>query len=172
MVVWLCGLSGSGKTTIGRLMYERLKPRTPNLLLLDGEDVRAVCSDDLGHDSEGRRRNSVRIARLCQLLDRQGVHVICCAMTIVDEAQRENREAISEYYEVYIDVPVDVLATRDPKGIYRRARAGTLTNVCGVDIPYVPPAAPHLVVDNSQPLADLSPVLERILARTCPQYVL
>ena len=172
MVVWICGLSGSGKTTLGQLMYERLKPRLPNLLLLDGEDVRAVCGDDLGHDSEGRRNNSLRIARMCQLLDRQGIHVICCAMTIVDDAQRENREKIAEYYEVFIDVPVDVLATRDPKGIYRRARAGQLTNVCGVDIPYVAPAAPHLVVDNSRPLTDLTPILDRILALTSPEYAL
>jgi adenylylsulfate kinase len=170
MVMWLCGLSGSGKTTLGRLLYQRLKPKTPHLVLLDGEDIRAVCSDDLGHDSDARRRNSIRIARLCQLLDRQGIHVICCAMTIAEDAQRENREKIAEYREVFINVPIHVLAERDPKGIYRRARAGELRNVCGVDIPYTPPAAPHLTIDNGQPLTDLAPLIDRILSSASFEY--
>lgn len=164
MVVWLCGLSGSGKTTIGRMIYARVKPKVPHLVLLDGEDVRMAFGDDLGHDQEARRRNSLRIANLCQLLDRQGIHVVCCAMTIAPEAQAANRAQIAGYREVFLDVSVDVLATRDPKGIYRRARAGELTNVCGVDIPYVPPARPHLIIDNNPPCEDLTPLVDRILA--------
>src|SRR5687768_2153793 len=132
MVIWLCGLSGTGKSTLGGLMYERLKPSLPNLVLLDGEDVRAVYADEqLGHDADARRRNSVRIARICQLLDRQGIHVICCAMTLAPEAQASNRAAISEYYEVLLQVSLPVLASRDPKGIYRRASRGELHNVAG-----------------------------------------
>lgn len=164
MVVWLCGLSGSGKTTVGRLIYARVKPKVPNLVLVDGEDVRIAFGDDLGHDQEGRRRNSLRIANLCQLLDRQGIHVVCCAMTIAPEAQVSNRRHIRDYYEVFLDVSVDVLAARDPKGIYRRARAGQLSNVCGVDIPYAPPAHPSLLIDNNPPLDDLTPLVDKILA--------
>jgi adenylylsulfate kinase len=164
MVIWLCGLSGSGKTTVGRLIYDRVKPKVPNLVLLDGEDLRIAFGNDLGHDQEGRRRNSVRIANVCQLLDRQGIHVICCAMTIAPEAQAENRKHIKEYYEVLLDVSMDVLESRDPKGIYGRARAGQLYNVCGVDIPYVPPAHPHLVIDNNPLREDLRPLVDEILA--------
>ena len=64
MVVWLCGLSGSGKTTIGWQIYSRVKPRVPNLVLLDGEDLRSAFGEDLGYDEEARRRNSIRIANL------------------------------------------------------------------------------------------------------------
>ena len=163
MVVWLCGLSGSGKTTIGRLIYARAKPKVPNLLFLDGEDVRSVMGDDLGHDLEGRRRNSIRIAKLCQLLDGQGIHVICCAMTLAPEAQTSNRARIKSYYEVFLNVSVEVLASRDPKGIYKRALAGELKNVSGVDIPYTPPAQPHLVLDNNMQREDLAPLVTRIL---------
>jgi adenylylsulfate kinase len=167
MVIWLCGLSGTGKSTLGGLLYATLKPRMPNLVLLDGEDVRAVYGDEhLGHDAESRRRNSVRIARLCQLLDRQDIHVICCAMTLAPEAQSSNRERIRDYYEVLLQVSLPVLASRDPKGIYRRARAGELKNVAGVDLPYTPPADPHLVIQNDEPRADLTPLVDRILALT------
>lgn len=170
MVVWICGLSGSGKTTLGRLLYSRIKPKLPNLLLLDGEEVRAVLGDGLGYDPEARRRNSLYIANLCQMLDRQGIHVVCCAMTITPEAQRTNRERIKEYYEVFLDVAIDVLAFRDPKGIYRRARAGELTNVCGVDIPYTPPATPHLILDNNPPREDFTPLVDRILELAPLEY--
>ncbi len=112
MVIWLCGLSGSGKTTIGRLIYNRVKPKVPNLVLLDGEDLRMAFGNDLGHDQEGRRRNSLRIANLCQLLDRQYIHVICCAMTIAPEAQVANRRHIKEYYEIFLDVSLDAVVRR------------------------------------------------------------
>ena len=164
MVIWLCGLSGSGKTTLGRLIFERVKPKVPNLVLLDGEDLRVALGNGLGHDQAARRRNSIRIANLCQLLDHQGIHVVCCAMTITAEAQATNRAHIRDYYEVLLDVSVEVLVGRDRKGIYRRARAGQLANVCGVDIPYVPPTHPHLILDNNPPREDLTPLVDRILA--------
>jgi adenylylsulfate kinase-like enzyme len=170
MVVWLCGLSGSGKTTLGRLIYSRVKQKVSNIVLLDGEDVRAVMGDNLGHDLESRRRNSVRIASLCQLLDGQGIHVICCAMTLAPEAQAANRSHIKQYYEVFLDVSVQVLASRDPKGIYRRALAGELKDVSGVDIPYVPPAHPHLVLDNNVQREDLAPLVNRILELAPLEY--
>lgn len=164
MVLWLCGLSGSGKTTLGRLVYARLKAKAPNIVLLDGEDVRAAFGGDLGHDPAARRRNSVRIGNLCRLLDGQGIHVVCCAMTIAPEVQAMNREHLTGYCEVLLNVSLEVLASRDPKGIYRRARAGQLTQVCGVDIPYVAPTNPHLVLDNNRALQNLSPLVDRILA--------
>lgn len=167
MVVWLCGLSGAGKSTLGSLLYNRLKPSVSNLVLLDGEDVRAVYADEhLGHDADARQRNSVRIARLCQLLDRQGIHVICCAMTLAPEAQASNRAVIREYYEVLVQVSLPVLASRDPKGIYDRASRGELKNVAGVDLEYVPPARPDLVLNNDERRSDLQPLVDRVLALT------
>lgn len=165
MVIWICGLSGSGKSTLGRTLYEKLKPGLANLVLLDGDELRAALGHDLGHDTESRRRNSVRIANLCRLLDRQGIHVLCCAMTVAPEAQKANREHLSSYLEVYLDVSMPVLESRDAKEIYRRARAGLIHDVAGVDIPYDPPADPHMVVDNNQPRDDLGPLADTVLTR-------
>lgn len=164
MVIWLCGLSGSGKSTLGRLIYEQVKPKLPNLALLDGDEIRSVLGHDLGHDPDARRRNSIRIANLCQMLDRQGIHVVCCAMTISPEAQLANRQTIKDYYEVFLKVSVEVLASRDPKEIYRRALRGELKNVAGVDIPYAAPTHPHLTIDNNLHRHDLMPLVTHILA--------
>lgn len=149
MVIWLCGLSGSGKTTIGKLVWEALREKYGFAAFLDGDELRAALGGHIGHDLESRRQNSIRIGRLCELLDRQGIPVVCCAVTIAPEVQLSNRTNLTGYFEVFIDVRLEVLEQRDPKGIYRRARAGLQNNVSGVDIPYVPPENPHLVFDNN-----------------------
>lgn len=165
MVIWICGLSGSGKTTLGRQIYDRLKPALKNLVLLDGDELRAALGHDLGHDTESRRRNSIRIANLCRLLDRQGIHVVCCAMTLAAEVQNANRENLTGYLEIYLDVSMPILEARDIKEIYRRARTGLIQNVAGVDIPYDPPANPHMVIDNNQTRDDLTPIADAVIAR-------
>lgn len=163
MVIWLCGLSGAGKTTIGNALYDRIKGRAANLVILDGEELRKALGGDLGHDAESRRVNSVRIANLCHLLDLQGIHVICCAMTIVPEAQELNRQWLSGYCEILLDVDLDTLIKRDPKGLYKKALSGKIKNVAGVDIPFVAPKSPQLVIDTRETLTDFSPIVDRIL---------
>ena len=163
MVIWICGLSGAGKTTIGSLLYDHLKPNLPNLLLLDGDEFRQALSGDIGHDPDARLRNSLRIANLLHLFDRQDIHAICCAVTISPEAQKLNRDRLSDYVEVFLDVPLPVLEKRDPKDIYRRAREQRIKNVAGVDIPYQPPAAPHLRLENKVDLDDLWGLAQEVL---------
>lgn len=163
MVIWLCGLSGAGKTTIGQAVYEALKQHYANVVFLDGDALREAFGNDLAHDQDARRKNSNRIARFCQLLSRQGLHVVCSVMTISAEAQQTNRENIDAYYEVLLQVPKDVLYARDHKGIYERARQGKLKNVCGVDIPFIAPDNPSLVIDNSKSREDVTPIVNEIL---------
>jgi len=163
MVVWLSGLSGSGKTTLSKLLYKRLEQNLPNLVLLDGDDLREALNISPGFDLESRRLNSIRYARLCQLLDAQGIHVICCAVSIDPDAQAENRKKINNYIEVLVDVPLEVLRQRDPKDIYRRADEGLLQNVSGVDIPFVAPRDPHLVIYNGDEAENLDEHVDRIL---------
>lgn len=157
MVVWLVGLSGSGKTTIGRRLYDLWKARESNVVLLDGDAFRRILGED-GTDEayslEGRRRNAERIAGLCQLLDSQNIHVVCCILSLFEETRRLNRTRFESYFEIFVDTPLEVLERRDTKGLYAAARAGTMKNVVGVDIEFERPEMPNYIISNGKDLED------------------
>lgn len=135
MIIWLTGLSGAGKTTIGKLLYDKIKAQHSNTVFLDGDILREVWCDQLGHDIEGRRKNAERISQLCAMLDRQGIHAVTCILSIFPDWREWNRKTFSNYYEVFIDTPMEEVIKRDSKGLYKKALAGEITNVVGVDIP-------------------------------------
>ena len=168
MVIWLVGLSGAGKTSIGREVYRRLKAGAADTVLVDGDEIRTLFRDNRGdraYSVEGRRRNSDRIRDLCAWLDRQEINVVCCTLSFFEETRQWNRDHLSRYFEVYVSAPMEVLERRDPKHLYRRAREGRIRNVVGVDIPFTPPASPDLVVDNGEDGRDLGAIAEEILRR-------
>ena len=148
MIIWLIGLSGAGKTTIGRCLYKRIKSENSNLVFLDGDILRDVWGDSLGHTIAGRNVNAHRISNLCLMLDKQGIHVVAAVLSMFPEWQAWNRQSFSQYFEVYLDAPMDLLRTRDTKGLYAGAEAGTIENVVGVDLPFPPPAAPDMTLDS------------------------
>lgn len=167
MVIWLVGLSGAGKTTIGRELHALLKAREPNTVFVDGDEVRAVFKHDRGPDAytlEGRAKNAERMAELCAWLDRQGMNVVCCCLSVFEETRAWNRETYSRYFEVYVSTPFDVLVERDSKGLYGAALRGETENVVGVDIPFTPPAAPDLVVENGRDPRDPREIAREILS--------
>ena len=163
MVLWLIGLSGSGKTTLGGAIHRMLKVAHPNTVFLDGDEVREVFGESVGHTVEGRRINAERITRLCVMLNRQGIHVVCAILSIFHESQRWNRERLQDYFEVYLEAPMDQLVARDSKGLYRAALRGETRHVVGVDIPFPPPAHPDLIVRNDGSLEALLAQAERIV---------
>jgi len=163
MIIWLIGLSGTGKTTIGQRLFAELKKSHDNLVFLDGDILREVWEEPLGHDIEGRGKNAHRISRFCRLLDRQGIHVITSILSIFPDWQAWNRKNFSQYFEVFIDMPRDILFERDPKGLYQKALAGEIKNVCGVDIEFPIPANADLVIENSKELEDPSSLALEIL---------
>ncbi len=148
MVVWITGLSCAGKTSIGTQVYRLLKAKRPNVVFLDGEDVREIMEEDLGHTIADRKLNAMRISRLCRYLDSQGIDVVCATIAFFHEVQQWNRKHIPEYFEVYVRAPFDILLARDSRGLYRRALAGKIKNVVGVDIELPPPVNPDLILDN------------------------
>jgi len=156
MIIWIIGMSSSGKTTLGKEMMKYLRLADEPWVFLDGDVFRHVLGEDQGHTLEARRKNAERISRFCEILDLNGVNVLACVLSLFHDNQRYNREHFSQYREVYLDVRLDKLEARDNKGLYAKARKGECPNVVGVDIPFTPPYAPDFILDNNQEGADHS----------------
>lgn len=168
MVIWLIGLAGSGKTTIGREVCRQWKMNAPNTVLVDGDEIRRIFKHDHAprcYTVEGRRQNAERIAEICAWLDRQDVNVVCCILSIFHDVQRRNTETYSGYFEVFIDAPLETVIERDTKNLYGPALRGEASNVVGVDIEFEPPANPNMVIDNRADSLDAATVARDILAR-------
>jgi adenylylsulfate kinase-like enzyme len=148
MVVWIIGLSGAGKTTLAEKTVEEVRKKGKKIILLDGDSVREVWGDDLGHDLFSRKRNADRICRLCQFLDHQGLDVVCAVLSIFPESREWCRENLSSYYEVFIDAPLEQIMARDVKGIYARFKKGEIKNVAGLDLEFHVPQNPDLLIQN------------------------
>lgn len=145
---WITGLSGAGKTTIGKLLYEYLKKRDEKLVLLDGDALREVYQDH-SYTQAGRIELTYRNARLCKMLNEQGINVIICCVAMYDECRAWNRNNITNYKEIYLNVPVDELIRRDQKKLYSRALNKEIENVMGINMDYEAPKTPDIEVNNS-----------------------
>jgi adenylylsulfate kinase len=168
MVIWLIGLSGAGKTTIGTCVYREWKKREPNTVLVDGDEIREIFNqDNSGSDYsiEGRRKNAERIKQLCAWLDRQGINVVCNILLLFGDISDWNRANLSGYLEVYVSTPLDVVKARDSKGLYSAAEKGETQNVVGVDIPFPTPVSPDITIDNSEITVGHEDVAVQILSR-------
>jgi adenylylsulfate kinase len=151
MVVWLTGLSGSGKTTIARTVTEKLRKEGYRVELLDGDWVRKTINPDAGFTREERRRHLHRVAWIARLLARNGVIVLCSFVSPYRDVRREIRRIISEevpFYEIYVYATVDECIKRDPKGLYKKALKGEIPHFTGISDPYEPPEKPELVLDT------------------------
>jgi cytidine diphosphoramidate kinase len=167
MVIWLIGLSGSGKTTLGREITRQWKLQTPNTLLVDGDEVRRIFRQDTqaaDYSLAGRRLNAERIFELCAWLDAQEINVVCSILSVFPDLRELNRTRFRHYYEVYLNPPMQTLVERDTKGLYRKALAGEMSDMVGVDIPLPPPTAADLEIDTSHP-ADIAELARDILQR-------
>lgn len=149
MVIWIIGLSGSGKTTMGRLFVSWALEAGRNLVILDGDEVRELFNDSLGHTTVDRRTNAVRVIRLCQFLDRQGLDLVVPILSISQEDRDFCRQTMSRYYEVFIDSTVATVEARDPKGLYAKFGSGEVSNVVGKDITMEPALRSDFIVNNN-----------------------
>jgi len=147
-VYWITGLSGAGKTTVGRELWQRLRTAGRSAIFLDGDALREVIAEDLGHSVANRRTSAMRNARLCRMLASQGTDVVCPTISLFHEIQVWNRRNIPGYCEIYLRVPMEELRRRDAKGLYAAADRGELRDVVGLDVPAELPEAPNLVLDN------------------------
>ena len=149
-VVWFTGLSGSGKSTIADLVESELHRRGIHTYLLDGDNIRHGLNRDLGFTDADRVENIRRIAEVAALMVDAGLVVLASFISpfSAERAMARERVGDGEFFEVHVDVPLDIAEARDPKGLYAKARAGELANFTGIDSPYEAPEHPDLHIDT------------------------
>jgi len=165
-VVWLTGLPGSGKSTIANALERRLLDRAMVPVVLDGDTLRAGLNSDLGFSDADRTENLRRIAEVAALLARQGLMAIVAAVSPLAAARAHARRVVGDgFIEVYLAPPAEVCEQRDPKGHYRKARAGGIADFTGITGQYEVPQFAELVIDTSQRTvqASVDAILEKLL---------
>ena len=164
VVVWFTGLPASGKSTVALHVAELLRARRLPVEILDGTEVRQSLSRGLGFTPEDREEHVRRIGYVAKLLARNGVVALCASVSPYRATRDEIRARVVRFVEVFVDCPVDVAEARDRKGMYRRARAGLITDFTGVDAPYEPPDRPevHIRSDREAPAVAAAAVVRTL----------
>ena len=152
IMIWMTGLSGSGKSTVAIGVERELHKRGILCRILDGDNIRAGINSNLGFSEEDRRENIRRIAEIGKLFIDTGIVTIACFVSPTNDLRQMAREIIGEedFREVYIATPLDECERRDVKGLYARARRGEVKDFTGISAPFEAPTSPDLSLDTSQ----------------------
>lgn len=155
-VVWITGLSATGKSTVARHIKKVLDEKGVPTVIVDGDEVREMVADDCcGHDRESRIKNAYRICRLARMISQQGFTVLVATMSLFHEIHAWNRLNLPGYFEVFLEADLDVLKGRDPKGLYEKLSNGQEKNMGGVDIEAEFPQEPDLHIHNNGGTEDI-----------------
>lgn len=151
-VVWLTGLSGSGKSTIAQAVERELHTQGYLTKLLDGDNIRVGLSNNLGFSVEDRRENIRRIAEAAKLFLDGGIICLCSFVSPTREIREMARQLIGpkDFLEVYVNAPLATCEARDVKGLYAKARAGEIKDFTGIDSPFEAPTSPFLELNTDQ----------------------
>ncbi|WP_226571407.1 adenylyl-sulfate kinase [Mangrovibacter yixingensis] len=167
VVLWFTGLSGSGKSTVAGALEVALSQLGVNTYLLDGDNVRHGLCSDLGFSDADRKENIRRVGEVARLMVDAGLVVLTAFISPHRSERAMVRERLGEgrFIEVFVDTPLEVCETRDPKGLYKKARAGELRNFTGIDGVYEPPETPEIHLDGQQLVTNLTAQLLDLLRR-------
>lgn len=168
-VIWFTGLSGSGKTTLASLLEKRLFELNYFCQILDGDNVRSGINKNLLFTDQDRVENIRRIAEVSKLFMNCGIILLCAFISPTNEIRQMAKEIIGEedFLEVFIDVPLEVCEQRDPKGLYKKARAGEIKNFTGISSPFEAPQTPFLRVENTN--LNIDETVKEMLINVLPE---
>jgi len=166
-VIWLTGLSGSGKSTVGLALEQELFNRGFFSQILDGDNIRAGINKNLNFTLEDRLENIRRISEVCKLYINSGIITISCFISPTSNDREMARNIIGEddFIEVFVSAPIEVCEKRDVKGLYAKARKGEIKNFTGIDAPFDVPRNPFAVLDTQKNTIDetVNELLEKII---------
>jgi len=147
-VIFLTGLSGSGKTTIAKALVEKYKKKGVVPVLLDGDEIRKVIHQT-GFDEESRKKHNLNVGYMASLLESQGKVVIVSLISPYLDTRNEIRAMCKKFIEVYVCTDINICIQRDPKGLYAKAIAGEIKDFTGVSAPYYAPENPEVLLDTN-----------------------
>jgi len=152
LVIWLTGLSGSGKSTIANELNTRLFHQNKHSVILDGDNTRLGINHDLGFTDSDRTENNRRVAEIAKLFMESGNIAICSFISPFQKDRDLSKQIIGEknYFEVFVDCSLEACENRDVKGMYKQARKGELVSFTGISSPYEIPSNPQLIVQTEQ----------------------
>lgn len=170
-VLWFTGFSGAGKTTIAMTLQTMLQQKGCATFLLDGDQLRQGLCSDLGFTQQDRYENIRRIGEVAKLFCEAGKLVIVTTISPFQKMRTDVRARVGadKFIEVFIDTPLSLCEQRDPKGLYRKARAGQVALLTGIDSPYEPPQAPEIRLQTDMQTAATSAtqIIEYLFAQGC-----
>lgn len=144
ILYWITGLAGSGKTTIGNMLYYEIKKKESNTVILDGDILKNISKEISGYSYEDRKKRARMYSNICKILVDQGINVVICTIAMFDEIREWNRNNIEKYIEVFLDVDIEVLLKRNKKGLY----SDNKNNVVGIDVEVEFPKNPDIIINN------------------------
>lgn len=166
-VFWMTGLSGSGKTTIAKILEKKLHEKGYLTQILDGDNIRSGINNNLAFSEEDRKENIRRIAEVSKLFLNCGVITINCFISPTEEIRKSAKRIVGEedFKEIYIDTPLEICEQRDTKGLYKKARAGEIKDFTGISSPFEAPENPeiHIHTENKTPEESAEEILTRMI---------
>lgn len=169
ITVWFTGLPSSGKTTLGTRLNKTLDDFGVQSVLIDGDEVRKIISKDLGYSDKDRKENIRRVAIMAKQINETKKHAICCFVSPTNDIREIARKIIGKknFFEVFVDAPLNVCETRDVKGLYKKARHGLIPDFTGIDSPFESPLHPDLHIQTNLTSVDEASrlLIEAVLLR-------
>lgn len=155
MVVWITGISASGKSTLGKFFFKKLKKENKNTIFFDGDEFRKIFHNDIKYTLKDRDINAIRLTSLVKYVSDQKTNIIISANITSQKFRDWCKKHVKNYFEVFINTPMEILKKRDYKKLYKNALSGKIKNVVGIDIKFIKPKNPDLIIDNLGTKRDL-----------------